>query len=453
MRVQPPRRAAPPGRGPRRVPARVRRRSWCGPMVAAVRLHRRERFALVQVHSLPDFLVFAALPLRLVGVPVLLDLHEAMPEFFRSRFPRASNPHRPSAAACSRSGCRSRLSTRDHHGQPGDARPARRGSACRRRRSAVVVNSPSLARFDPARIRERAFRADGTAAARLHRGADADLRAGRRGRGRRPDRGGRGRTSTSTSTIYGRGDRRAGLAAAGAGWASRTASRSTAASRSRTCPAAVARADIGVGPDPARPVHGHEPLDEGLRVRARWASPSSRRACRWSSGRSRPARSSTYDPGDAAAMAAAILAFADDPAARERAVARTAEVVQARPGSARRSATSRSSIAWRVAPRRSRRVCDAVIASRKVPDWAGTVRYRTRPIPLNHHHGRTASPHDLPSQTRRQSAASPLARWPEPAELLSQHRLRHRRRPGPDHPRRGRGREVLQRAPRGRPHP
>ena len=61
-------------------------------MVAAVRLHGHERFTLVQVHSLPDFLVFAALPLRLVGVPVLLDLHEAMPEFFRSRFPGASDP-------------------------------------------------------------------------------------------------------------------------------------------------------------------------------------------------------------------------------------------------------------------------------------------------------------------------------------------------------------------------
>ena len=41
--------------------------------------------------SLPDFLVFAALPLKLAGVPVLLDLHEAMPEFFASRFPGASN--------------------------------------------------------------------------------------------------------------------------------------------------------------------------------------------------------------------------------------------------------------------------------------------------------------------------------------------------------------------------
>ena len=54
--------------------------------------HRRRRYALVQVHTLPDFLVAATLPLRLLGVPVLLDLHEAMPEFFRSRFPGASNP-------------------------------------------------------------------------------------------------------------------------------------------------------------------------------------------------------------------------------------------------------------------------------------------------------------------------------------------------------------------------
>src|SRR5262245_12080212 len=57
----------------------------------AIRIRRVERVALVQVHSLPDFLVYAALPLRIIGVPVILDLHEAMPEFFRSRFPRAAN--------------------------------------------------------------------------------------------------------------------------------------------------------------------------------------------------------------------------------------------------------------------------------------------------------------------------------------------------------------------------
>jgi glycosyltransferase involved in cell wall biosynthesis len=59
--------------------------------IAAVRAHRHRPFAVVQVHTIPDFLVFAALPLKLAGVPVVLDLHEAMPEFFRSRFAGAAN--------------------------------------------------------------------------------------------------------------------------------------------------------------------------------------------------------------------------------------------------------------------------------------------------------------------------------------------------------------------------
>ena len=57
--------------------------------IAAVRLareHGRRRYHLVQVATLPDFLAFAATPLKLSGVPLLLDLHEDMPEFFRDRF-------------------------------------------------------------------------------------------------------------------------------------------------------------------------------------------------------------------------------------------------------------------------------------------------------------------------------------------------------------------------------
>jgi glycosyltransferase involved in cell wall biosynthesis len=50
------------------------------------RLDRRRRFDLVQVHTVPDWLVFAAIGPRLRGVPVLLDLHECMPEFFASKF-------------------------------------------------------------------------------------------------------------------------------------------------------------------------------------------------------------------------------------------------------------------------------------------------------------------------------------------------------------------------------
>ena len=44
-------------------------------------------FTSVQVHNLPDFLVFAAIVPKLRGVPVLLDLHDLMPEFFAGRFP------------------------------------------------------------------------------------------------------------------------------------------------------------------------------------------------------------------------------------------------------------------------------------------------------------------------------------------------------------------------------
>lgn len=57
--------------------------------VAVAREHRRRRYALVQVATVPDFLVVAGLPLKLNGVPVLLDLHEDMPTFYRDRFPGA----------------------------------------------------------------------------------------------------------------------------------------------------------------------------------------------------------------------------------------------------------------------------------------------------------------------------------------------------------------------------
>jgi glycosyltransferase involved in cell wall biosynthesis len=46
----------------------------------------RRRFDLVQIHTLPDTLVFAGAIPKLLGVPVLLDLHECMPEFFASTF-------------------------------------------------------------------------------------------------------------------------------------------------------------------------------------------------------------------------------------------------------------------------------------------------------------------------------------------------------------------------------
>lgn len=50
------------------------------------RLHLKRRYDTVQVHNLPDFLVFAALMPKLAGARVLLDLHDLMPEFYAERF-------------------------------------------------------------------------------------------------------------------------------------------------------------------------------------------------------------------------------------------------------------------------------------------------------------------------------------------------------------------------------
>lgn len=53
------------------------------------RLQRSRPYDTVQVHNLPDFLVFCAIVPKLQNVPVILDLHDLMPEFFAARFMRS----------------------------------------------------------------------------------------------------------------------------------------------------------------------------------------------------------------------------------------------------------------------------------------------------------------------------------------------------------------------------
>jgi glycosyltransferase involved in cell wall biosynthesis len=54
-------------------------------MIKLTLLHRRYGYHSIQVHNLPDFLVFCAWLPKLQGVPVILDLHDLMPEFFAAR--------------------------------------------------------------------------------------------------------------------------------------------------------------------------------------------------------------------------------------------------------------------------------------------------------------------------------------------------------------------------------
>jgi glycosyltransferase involved in cell wall biosynthesis len=55
----------------------------CAFSVLAIRCLRR-RYHIVHVHNMPDFLVFSALVPRWGGAKVILDLHDPMPELFRS---------------------------------------------------------------------------------------------------------------------------------------------------------------------------------------------------------------------------------------------------------------------------------------------------------------------------------------------------------------------------------
>ncbi|MDQ3672027.1 MAG: glycosyltransferase [Actinomycetota bacterium] len=78
-----------PGRHIRRGPARY---LWeyasffVLAFLAVTRRHVRKRFDVVQVHTMPDFLVFAALVPKLSGAKVVIDMHELMPEFAAMKF-------------------------------------------------------------------------------------------------------------------------------------------------------------------------------------------------------------------------------------------------------------------------------------------------------------------------------------------------------------------------------
>jgi glycosyltransferase involved in cell wall biosynthesis len=59
--------------------------------IRLTRLHRQRPYHTIQVHNLPDFLIFCALVPKLGGVPIILDLHDLMPEFYAGRFGQDGN--------------------------------------------------------------------------------------------------------------------------------------------------------------------------------------------------------------------------------------------------------------------------------------------------------------------------------------------------------------------------
>jgi glycosyltransferase involved in cell wall biosynthesis len=291
---------------------------------ALARDHRRERFALVQVHSLPDALVFAGLPLRLVGVPLVLDLHEAMPEFFRVRFPRASGRMAHATLVAQE---RASIAAADAVLTVNDALGDRLVElGVRRDKVHVIRNSPALARFDPARHPVRPFAADGTVRL-VYAGAlspvyelDVVIAALRVLAERWPG-------LPVALHVYGRDFGEVPLAdlAAAAGVADRVTLHGRIPLEA--VPAAIAASDIGLAPTRRSPFTDFS-LSTKLFEYAAMGKPVVASDLPLV-GRTFPDGTiARYAPGDPGAMADAILRLVDDAAAREAMVAATLALVR-----------------------------------------------------------------------------------------------------------------------------
>ncbi len=292
--------------------------------ILLVRSQPRRRYALVQVATLPDWLVLAALPLRMAGVPVVLDLHEAMPDFFRSRFPRTSNPliRRALLAAEQLS-----IAAATHALTVNDAlRERLLGLGVPEAHIDVVRNSPSLVRFDPGVYPARPFMADG-ALRLIYAGAltptyelDVAIRAVGAIRAERPE-------LAVTFDVFGRGDSAAALEALSRDLGLGELVRFRGRIPLDDVPAAIAAADIGLAPT-RRDAFTDASLSTKILEYAAMDRAAVASRLPMVVRTFPPGTVSTYEPGDAAALAAAVLRLVDEVPARELAVARTAELVR-----------------------------------------------------------------------------------------------------------------------------
>ncbi len=285
--------------------------------LALAREHRRRRYAVVHVATIPDFLVFATLPLRMVGVPVVLDLHEAMPEFFRSRFPAASS-RLPLAALHLQERLAVAYATAVL--TVNDAlRDRLIGLGVPASKVTVTLNTPSLVMFDPAVVPARPFAADGVVRL-VYAGAltpvyevDVLVRAVRILVDTRPD-------LPVELDVYGRGDSSDGLQALVRELALLDRVHLHGRIPLERVPVAIAAADIGIAPT-RRDAFTDISLSTKVFEYGALARPvvASRLPTveRYFPG----GEVTTYEPGDPAALAAAVAALADDAEAREAKVA------------------------------------------------------------------------------------------------------------------------------------
>jgi glycosyltransferase involved in cell wall biosynthesis len=320
----------------RRLP--VRRHQGAGPvmyvweygdflvraMFAATRAHRKRRYGLIQVHSMPDYLVFAATPLKMSGVSVLLDLHEVMAEFFKTRFPGAANPVTNSML---------RLQERLSIGfadevmtvcDPFAERLLRNG--LKPERLTVVMNSPDLRLFDPTRHPRRKFMVDGTLRI-VYTGAltpvyelDVLLRAIARIRELRPK-------LPMTAAFYGRGDSSETLQSLAGELGIADLLTMPGRVPIEQVPAIVADSDVGIACTRLDPFT-EMTLSGKVLEYAAMGKPVVASRLPSVEGYFAPDTLSFYEPGDPQSMAETILRLVDDPTETAARVKRTGRRIE-----------------------------------------------------------------------------------------------------------------------------
>ena len=290
---------------------------------AVTRAHGRRRWAVVQVHTMPDFLAFAALPLRLAGVPLLLDLHEAMPEFFPIRFPRAASPIARRALRLQE---RLSIAIASHVITVNDALGDRLVEAgVPAAKVSIVPNHPAVHRFDPAAVAPRAFQ-EGGVLRLVYAGAitpvyelDVAIDAVAELRRRRPE-------LPVRLDLYGRGDSEPALRAQTDALGLADVVTLHGRIPFEDVPAAIAAGDIGLAPTRldsyTRFSLSTKVFEYGAMGRPIVATrlPLVERTFGGDAV-------AVYEPGDARDMADAILRLVDDAEDRARRVAATARLV------------------------------------------------------------------------------------------------------------------------------
>jgi len=119
----------------------------CRAMFLLMRRHVRARYQLIHVHSVPDFLVFAAWFPKLTGTKIILDIHDLLPEFYASKY---SANHNSAAVKLLRLTERASASFSDHVIAANDLWRERLVSrSVKNEKCSAMVNVPDQAIFSP----------------------------------------------------------------------------------------------------------------------------------------------------------------------------------------------------------------------------------------------------------------------------------------------------------------